>query len=100
MWSERGRIEGSGRLMSSAAGLGSRTVCATLLAAAPEIDRSVLASCRAEKGIAATLLPGLLVARMLCDSSEAARAGLARAWSKLRPQILGRDAVEPRIWRT
>lgn len=100
LWWERGRIAGGGRLMSSPAGLSGKSVCATLLAAAPGIDRSVLSSCREIEELAVTLLPGLLVARMLCDSSEAAKAGLARAWSKLRPQIFGRDAVEPRIWRT
>jgi urease accessory protein len=100
LWWERARIAAGERLMSSAAGLGGRSVCATLLAAAPGIDRSILSLCREVEGLAVTLLPGLLVARMLCDSSEEAKAGLARAWSKLRPRILGRDAVEPRIWRT
>jgi len=40
------------------------------------------------------------VARYLGDSSEAAKAILARVWTKLRPALAGRDAVEPRIWKT
>lgn len=100
VWWEQGIIAGGDRFMSSAAGLGGKTVCATLLAAAPVIDRSILASCREAAELAVTLLPGLLVARMLCDSSEQAKAGMTRLWSKLRPHIFGRDAVEPRIWKT
>jgi urease accessory protein len=100
LWWEQGSIAGGERLMSAAAGLGGRSVCATLLAAAPGIDRSILTSCREEAELAVTLLPGLLVARILCDSSEEAKASLARLWSRLRPHILGRDAVEPRIWST
>src|SRR5258706_11083292 len=100
LWWEQGTIAGGERLMSSAAGLGGKTVCATLLAAAPGLDRAMVSSCREEAEFAVTLLPGLLVARMLCDSSEQAKAGVTRLWSKLRPQIFGRAAVEPRIWKT
>jgi len=100
VWLERGSIDGAGRLMQSAAGLGGKTVCATLLAAAPAIDDSLLRACKEVEEAAVTRLPGLLVARHLGDSSEAAKAVLARLWAKLRPALAGRDAVEPRIWKT
>jgi urease accessory protein len=100
VWFERGGIDGGARLMQSAAGLGGKTVCATLVAAAAVIDDSLLRSCREVDGAAVTRLPGLLVARHLGDSSEAAKAILIRLWTKLRPELASRDAVEPRIWKT
>lgn len=99
---ERGRIEANGRLMHSPAGLGGRSVFGTLLAAAPSMENEFLRDCREEMpdSIAMTLLPGLLVARYLGDSSEEAFRCFTALWSKLRPALLGRPAVEPRIWST
>jgi urease accessory protein len=94
VWLERGRIDGGGRLMQSQAGLGGRTVCATLVAAAPKIAP------RRAQGLATTALPGVLVARYLGDSSEEAKHAFTRLWKALRPELLGREAQEPRIWRT
>jgi len=99
LWLERGRIEGGGELLASPAGFGGRTVCATLLATG-EIDTECLAECRRVPDVALTRLPGLLVARYLGDSSEAAKRCLVRIWSLLRPALIGRAAVEPRIWST
>ncbi len=98
---ERGRIEGGGKLMHSPVGLGGRSVLGTVLAASAGLDSKSVAECRsAAPGAAITLLPGLLVARYLGDSSEEAKRCLARVWSVLRPALAGREAVEPRIWRT
>jgi len=104
LWFERGRIEPGGVLPASPAGLGGRTVCGTLLAAAPAIATELLAACRAGRPVAGesavTLLPGLLVARYLGDSSEAARLYFARLWRIIRPALTRREAVAPRIWNT
>lgn len=104
LWHERGRIEGGGALLASPAGLHGCSVCATLLAAAPCADRALANACRAEHPAegshAVTLLPGMLVARYLGDSSAAAKAYFVRLWRRLRPALAGRDAVEPRIWLT
>ena len=104
LWHERGFIRGGAPLLESRAGLAARSVCGTLLAAAPEIHDEALAGCRGlmpESGDAAvTRLPGVLVARYLGDSSEAGKHYFRRLWEVLRPLLLGRDAVEPRIWRT
>jgi urease accessory protein len=97
LWLERGRIEGGGTLLESAAGLQGRPVCATLIAAGAGFD---LAACRAIDGIAVTQLPGVLVARYLGDSSEQAKRLLARLWAVLRPALFGREAQPPRIWST
>lgn len=100
LFHERGVIEGGGRLMASPAGLGGRTVCATLVAAAPDLRKDTVAACRAVEGVAVTMLPGALLARLLGDSSETAKRRFVELWRILRPAVLGRDATEPRIWRT
>jgi urease accessory protein len=41
----------------------------------------------------------VLVARHLGDDSETARR-LMLAWRRLRPHLLEREAVTPRIWQT
>jgi urease accessory protein len=103
-WRERGSIEGGGALLQASAGLAGRTVFGTLFAASPGIGAAELAACRAlppaEGEGAATLLPQVLLARYLGDSSEAARRYFAALWRALRPALVGREASEPRIWRT
>jgi urease accessory protein len=107
LWLERGQIAGDDALLHSAAGWAGATVCGTLLATLlPGIDAAALRNaCRAippsdgaEHGI--TVLPGLLVARYLGAYSEAARHWLTALWQVLRPALLGRPAVLPRIWNT
>jgi len=100
LWLERGRIEGGGRIMSSPAALAGRSVCATLIACADELNGALIAECRALPELAVTHLPGVLVARHLGDSSEDAKRLLTRLWRIVRPALIGREAVEPRIWTT
>jgi urease accessory protein len=45
-------------------------------------------------------LQDLLVVRALGANVEGVRASLIRAWSVLRPVIMGREATPPRIWAT
>lgn len=87
LFAEKGEIEGGGRLISSPAGLGGRTVFGTFIATSAE-KISV-------EGVATTQVPGLLIGRYLGDSSEEALQAFTRLWKLLRP-----DAVEPRIWST
>lgn len=104
LWHERGRIEAGGALMARPAGLGGRSVSGTLYAAAIGTSASEVARCRevapATGECAVTLLPGILLARYLGDSSEAAKKYFVELWRRLRPTLAGRAAVEPRIWRT
>jgi len=97
IWFERGTIDGGGALLESAAGLQGKPVCGTFLAAGAGAD---LAAARGIDGIAVTQLPGVLVARYLGDSGEAARRAFARLWALLRPALTGRAAHVPRIWST
>ena len=98
LWLERGLIEGGGKLMRSPAGLGGHTVCGTFVAVGPELGK--LPPAAGIEPLAVTRLPGLLLARYLGDSSEEAKQAFAALWAVLRPGLLGREAHEPRIWRT
>jgi urease accessory protein len=103
LWIERGTIAGGGALLRSPAGLAGQPVTGTLVATlAP--DGELLSRLReaapAAGGGAVTRLPGLLVARYLGASSEAARAYFAALWGLIRPALAGRAAAMPRIWRT
>jgi urease accessory protein len=108
IWLERGGFDGNDTMLSSPAGWAGATVCGTLLCSFPELPQqaaSLLEACRqiiprdgAHHGLSA--LPGVLVARYLGDSSEAARLWFAELWAILRPACCGRPAVTPRIWNT
>ncbi len=106
IWMEQGSLSGGSGLLDSAVGLARRSVCGTLLAAGSSITPELLAACRALQPQEAdalhgiTVLPQLLVARYLGDSSEAARAWFFELWSLLRPALLGHEARAPRIWNT
>lgn len=104
LWMERAGIEAGGLLMRSAAGWGGRTVCGTLIAVAQNVDAVDVGACRAvaakSGSTAVTRLPGVMVARYLGDSSEAAAQYFADVWRLLRPLIAGRAAIAPRIWNT
>jgi len=68
-------------------------------------DESLIEACRDSLAdqtavIGLTLLDGLLVVRLLADSTSTARALFVKIWEILRPRILGREAVLPRIWQT
>ncbi len=43
---------------------------------------------------------GLLIARYLGRSAAQCRMGFAQIWAALRPPLMGREAIEPRIWNT
>jgi len=104
LWLERGRIDGGGRLLDSPAGLAGMPVFGTLFVSALNLNQDLLHETRktepeAGRG-AVTLLPGILLARYLGESSEAARRYFIALWRILRPALTGREATEPRIWRT
>ncbi|MCY0317207.1 urease accessory protein UreD [Pseudomonas aeruginosa] len=103
LWHERQRIDGGDRLLDSPIGLAGHPVLATL-GARGEIDTDLLQRCRAlpcaGRGNLSQLPGGLLVARCLADEALHARAWLIELWRLLRPALLGREAVPPRIWST
>ena len=62
-------------------------------AAAPEGDLGAVTVVGAGDG-------GVLVARYLGRNAEHARAFLQDTWRLVRPALLGREAVSPRVWAT
>jgi urease accessory protein len=102
IWHERQRILGNDGLLDSAIGLAGQPVFATLLITG-QIDDELLARCRAlPTHVRGDLsqLPGLVVARCLASEALHARAWLIDLWRLLRPTLLGREALPPRIWHT
>jgi urease accessory protein len=104
IWWEQGAMLG-GRLDSPMA-LNGKTVCATLIAAGKTLPASALSEIRAdiaadgEHDFGVTQTKGVLVARHLGDDSETARRLILAVWRRLRPHLLAREAVTPRIWQT
>jgi urease accessory protein len=102
LWHERQRVVGGDGLLDSPIGLAGKPVFATLLISG-EIDSELLEQCRTLSTPVRgdlTQLPGLLVARCLASEALHARAWLIALWQLLRPALLGRTAVPPRIWST
>ena len=102
LWHERQRIIGGDGLLDSPIGLNGKTVFGTLLVTG-DVDSELLEACRALPSAVngdLTQLPGLLVARCLADEALHARAWMIELWKLLRPAVLGREAVAPRIWST
>lgn len=101
-WLERARLAGGSDLLDSPLGLAGEPVFGTMLAAAPQIDAGLVAACRGPHPAAGsatiTCLPGVLVARYLGASSDAARDYFARLWAIVRPALAGRDAITPHVW--
>ncbi len=91
--------------LDAAAGLRGQPVQATLLAF--PCDDSHLESARRQLAMQGpsslmgiTLIDGLLVVRALGVSSEILKKQMTSVWRALRPMLLGRPAVLPRIWAT
>jgi len=65
-----------------------------------EMVREVLAHGNAGFPIAATLVDGVLIVRALAEQSEALQQQLIPIWQALRPALIKRPAILPRIWAT
>lgn len=114
LWWEQGSLMGGSPAMQSPLGLAGFSVCATVIAVADGVAafnvtaqlaglREQLDSFMAQDTVGRygiSSLKTVLVARYLGHSSEAARQWSTRVWQLLRPELLGREAVVPRIWNT
>jgi len=108
---ERGLYEAGSPLMDAAWGLARQGVFGTLCCVAPNAARQLervrarlarfdTAAHSGMPRLAASAWDDCLLVRYLGQSAEEARIGLAAAWAELRPEIMGVEAVVPRIWRT
>ena len=96
-------VEGGSGILTSRAGLAGFTVNALMLAAGFDASRDLIGALRAVPpgegelcGI--TTLPRVTIARYLGHSAHAARDWFTNLWRVLRPVMLEREAVPPRIW--
>jgi len=105
---ERGRYDAADDAMTGRWGLGGADVLGLLVAApAPEeatVDAvRALAAAAPEGDLAAVTVVGgggALVVRTLGRDAERTRAFLHETWRLVRPTLLGRAAVSPRVWAT
>lgn len=105
---ERTRVDGGSALLGAAWGYRGLPVFGTLycvpgdprdLTGLTEALRAELATfVTPAEYLALTALEELLVMRVAATSVERARAVLIAAWQHLRPRVLGRTAITPRIW--
>ncbi len=108
VWFEQGVLAAEDSMMSSPLGMAGKTVCGTLIAVGRVLPNEVIKELRnigdslvsKPEGFGATQMKSVLVVRYLGDSSEKARQVMTAIWQHLRPAMLGREAVVPRIWNT
>ena len=92
-------------LMACASALGAASGSFATLIVTGEIDAELMERCRAlaeHSPVRGDLsqVPGLIIARCLADEALHARAWMIELWKLLRPALLGREAMAPRIWST
>ncbi|WP_442783557.1 urease accessory protein UreD [Collimonas fungivorans] len=108
LWFEQGMLSGGSAAMHNRLGLAGCTVCATLMVAGKPFSASLVQQLRElasqlageRASLGATQLKSVLVLRHLGHSSELARQWMMQAWQLIRPQLLGHEALIPRIWNT
>lgn len=108
IWFEQLQLSGGSAAMKSPLVLAGKTVCATLIAAGTTVPASLINSLREETSVVTngvgylgvTQLKSVVVVRYLGDSSEIARQVMLSAWKVLRPVMLDRKAIVPRMWNT
>ncbi|HEY8099592.1 MAG TPA: urease accessory protein UreD [Burkholderiaceae bacterium] len=108
IWFEQGAILGGTTSMTSPLALAGNTVCATLIAVGKTLPPSLINMMREAaatvtnqiEAFGVTQMKSVVVVRYLGNSSEVARQLITQAWQQLRPELLGREGVVPRIWNT
>lgn len=108
IWFEQLRLSGGSAAMKSPLVLAGNTVCSTLIAVGKSVSPTILDTVREEAGAIAngaghlgiSQLKPVVVARYQGNSSETARRIMLHIWGLLRPEMLGREAMVPRMWNT
>ena len=103
-WCERTVLDGGSPALQSGAILAGAPAFGTMIVAGVRVADATLAACRSivcvNGDCAVTRLPHVLVARYRGASAIDARTYFALQWHALRPIVVGRAAVAPRIWNT
>jgi len=99
---DRLRLKGESAARGARWGLAGHEAVGTLLATPANRDdvETVRELVAGLEFAAVSLVDGVLVLRALAPQAEAVRNLFISAWQRLRPRIIGRPAVLPRIWNT
>ncbi|MBT6274373.1 MAG: urease accessory protein [Chromatiales bacterium] len=101
---ERNRFDAHAELLKAGWGLSGLCSLASIIAYPCEahLVEAARAVCGrfSDQHAAATAVDGALVGRIISADMRYIRAWLNELWSALRPRLLGRPAVAPRIWAT
>jgi urease accessory protein len=99
---DRMRVLGNDESLRFACGLGGHQAVGTLLAYPADNEALALARAVTEPGaeLAATLVDGVLACRAVAQHAEPVKRAFIAIWQRLRPHLLGRPSVLPRIWKT
>jgi urease accessory protein len=109
IWYECGVLDATSDAMHSPLVLGGATVCATVIGVAQALTNDMFAhvvdfnnqyALNIAGKIGVTNLKTHCVARYLGHCSEEAKRWLNSYWGVIRPLLMGRAALTPRIWNT
>lgn len=105
LWIERSHFDAAAPVRHAPWGIAGRRVFGTFVCtgqspAAVAAARAAVDTDEKRELFAVSQMRSAIVCRYLGDSTERARFVFARAWSALRPILLGRPACAPRIWLT
>ncbi|MGE0187921.1 MAG: urease accessory protein UreD [Steroidobacteraceae bacterium] len=96
------RINGGATMQQSAWGLNGLSALGNLLAyPATATDVQAVRELPLDASqLSCTLVDGVLLCRCLCADGSQLKQSLLQVWQCLRPRLLGKAAVTPRIWST
>ena len=96
------RLDGGSDTMTARYGLAGQPVLGTMFAFPADDALLELARTVTVAGVqsACTKVDGVLACRALGAQADAVRRQLASIWALIRPHVVGRAAVPPRIWAT
>lgn len=105
LWIERAHFDAAAPVRHARWGIGGRRVFGTFVCTGQSTvavaeARAAVDTDETRELFAVSQMRSAIVCRYLGDSTERARQVFARAWSALRPILLGRPACAPRIWLT
>lgn len=101
-WIDRLRIDGDGTARNAQWGLAGYTAIGTMLVYPGDSDllELVRQTSFAEVELATTCVDQVLVCRAMAGQAEPIRHAFIQVWQLVRPRLLHRPAMSPRIWRT
>ena len=95
------QVVGGAPMQQAVWGLQGKGALGTLLAyPATTADVQSLRDLEIDAQLSVTLVDGVLVCRCLSSDGALVKQNLLKVWQHLRPRIIGREVVLPRIWAT